>query len=452
MNEPKKDLSLLNSWELYSSSLLVEYQQSLEEGKDVESYRALVECVDRLPLSQEKEDLADAIFRLIYAAPQRADYPYTEPSNLEEIRELRDGYVVCGARPDDETIKKKLTGAWEGRVIGCMLGKPLEGVHTPHIQAFFKATGNWPIRRYANSVDNTTELQLSNDVGKKLALTGWYTDLISYAPFDDDTNYTVLAAQILEKYGRNFTPDDVRKSWELLQPKTSYCTAERVAVRNFNLGYFPPDSAVYKNPYREWIGAQIRGDYFGYINPGDPETAAEMAWRDASISHVKNGIYGEMFIAAAIAAAAVTEDKKTVLRAGLGQIPKTSRLYEAVSKVIDLWENGVNVNEFFADLHSRWNEYNPHDWCHTISNAEIVSACLLFCEGFDSSIGTAVEQGFDTDCNGATVGSIFGMLRGSDAIDKKWLIPINGTVDTTITGVGRTTVEGLVEQMFQHMA
>ena len=126
-----------------------------------------------------------------------------------------------------------------------------------------------------------------------------------------------------------------------------------------------------------------------------------------------------MFIAAAIAAAAVTEDKKTVLRAGLGQIPKTSRLYEAVSKVIDLWENGVNVNEFFADLHSRWNEYNPHDWCHTISNAEIVSACLLFCEGFDSSIGTAVEQGFDTDCNGATVGSICGMLRGSDAIDNR---------------------------------
>ena len=452
MNEPKKNLSLLHSWELYSSSLPVEFRQSTEEGKDVESYRILMESVDKLPVSQEKEDLADAIFRLICSAPQRADYPYEEPSDLEGIRALRDGYTVTGARPKGAELKQKLTGAWEGRVIGCMLGKPVEGVKTPGIRKFFQATGNWPIRRYALSTDNTPELIETNDVGRRLNETGWYPDLISYAPFDDDTNYTVLAAQVIEKYGRGFTPDDVRKCWELLQPKTSYCTAERVAIRNFNLGYFPPDSAVYKNPYRQWIGAQMRGDYFGYVNPGDPETAADMAWRDASISHVKNGIYGEMFIAAAIAAAAVTDDAEAALRAGLGQIPKTSRLYEAVMKVIDSRKRGVTAEAFFADLHRRWNEYDPHDWCHTISNAEIVSACLLYCGDFDSCIGTAVEQGFDTDCNGATAGSIFGMLRGAGAIDDRWVAPIHGTVDTTITGVGCTTVEGLVEQMLRHMA
>jgi hypothetical protein len=131
-----------------------------------------------------------------------------------------------------------------------------------------------------------------------------YADEINGMPIDDDTNYMVLAQEVIEKYGRDFTPHDMSRAWLKYQAKDAYCTAERVAFVNFISGYEPPQSAVYKNPYREWIGAQIRGDYFGYINPGNPKLAAEMAWRDASISHVKNGIYGEMWVSAMLAIAA----------------------------------------------------------------------------------------------------------------------------------------------------
>ena len=87
------------------------------------------------------------------------------------------------------------------------------------------------------------------------------------------------------------------------------------------LAIAPPHSATHRNPYREWIGAQIRGDFFGYAMPGRPGRAAELAWRDACISHVRNGIYGEMWVAAMVAAAAVTDDPRAVVAEGLAQVP-----------------------------------------------------------------------------------------------------------------------------------
>ncbi len=113
-------------------------------------------------------------------------------------------------------------------------------------------------------------------------------------------------------------------------------TAEKVAYRNFTLGIWPPHSALFRNPFREWIGAQIRADIFGYVMPGQPEKAAELAFRDASISHDKNGIYGEMFVAAMIAAAFGASNAESIVNAGLNEIPEESRLAAAV-RATQLW-------------------------------------------------------------------------------------------------------------------
>lgn len=51
------------------------------------------------------------------------------------------------------------------------------------------------------------------------------------------------------------------------------------------------------NEYNDWIGAQIRADLYGWVCPGRPALAAELARRDVSLSHRGEGLHGAAFIA-----------------------------------------------------------------------------------------------------------------------------------------------------------
>ncbi len=441
--------SAIHDWELYVSSVMNEYQQSFDEGLDIEQYKDIFSDISKLPKGEIKKKFGDVIFEIIINAEQRKDYKYTEPSELSNIRELRKPYKDIIFDKID-SLESKLLGAWTGRICGCMLGKTVEGIRSDEFIPFLKETGNYPMHRYILKTDIE-----GLDLGKyKFPLARRpYADKIDGMPSDDDTTYTVLSQKIIGKYGRDFTPMHVAQAWLKYQPKDAYCTAERVAFCNFVRGYQPPYSAVYKNPYREWIGAQIRTDYYGYINPGNPELAAEMAWRDASISHVKNGIYGAMFIAAMLAVAAVTSNIEDIVLSGLAQIPHTSRLHEEIMFVYDSYKNGVSQKDCFDAIREKYDEYTEYGWCHTNSNAMIVVASLLYGEGdYGKSICMAVEAAFDTDCNGATVGSILGMANGIESIPKYWTEPINNKLRTTIFGTEVVNITDLVQKTLEHVA
>ncbi len=426
----------------YHKLLETEYRQSVEEGLDIEQYKALFEAVMNMENSEYKAKMADVLFEIVRDAETREGYPYNEPSDLEGIKALRKPYTFEKKMPDADILREKILGAWYGRICGCLLGKPVEGVKYAELTDFLKTSGNYPMTRYI----------CRKDIDREGIRTSCLADELEFAPWDDDTNYVVLAQHVIETYGRDFTPRDVIISWQEKQALTSYFTAEKVALVNFTNNYQPPVSAIYKNPFREWIGAQIRGDYFGYINPGNPEMAAEMAWRDASISHVKNGIYGEMFVSAMLACAAVTDNMRDVILGGLAEIPATSRLYESIVRLVARFDAGVSKEEAFADIHATWNDRDGHEWCHTISNALVVVASLLYGEyDYGRSICMSVETGFDTDCNGATVGSILGMLLGEKGIGEEWKAPTHGILDTTISGATRSEISALAEKTLEHL-
>jgi len=433
-NREAKDYASMGHWELYSSALRIEHRQLHDEGRDVAQYKPLVEEIAKLPPSSARGTLADAAADLLFSAPMHPDYPYEEPSDLPGIQAARqpfDGPALCPpARPDAEKIR----GAWRGRIAGCLLGKPVEGIRTAELHPLLKESNNFPMRRYIHSTD----------VPERMKGRCW-ADTVPCAPADDDTNYTAMSACVLlPRYGRDFTPDHVIGTWLRAQRKDAYCTAERVAFLNRVNGFTPPASATHKNPYREWIGAQIRADDYGYINPGNPSVAADMAWRDACVSHTKNGIYGAMFVAAMLAAAAVCDDVREVIQRGLAEIPLKSRLYEAVHEILAMCEAAKSMDDCAASIHSRWDENDAHDWCHTIPNAMIVTAALLCGGDFSQSICMAVQCGFDTDCNGATVGSIAGMMAGAQGIPAVWTKPLGGKLETDIFGVGTIEIAELV--------
>ena len=449
-SKPKARLAGL-PWLRYAPDLHVELEQCRDEGKDVSGLAERIAAIQSMPEDDPRREIEAA--RLLdetIALPVRADFPYMEPSDLEAIRHERpDGPRRRPVSLSGDDLFDRVYGAWLGRCAGCLLGKPVEGWMRERLLGFNRAIGNYPIRSYMSS-------RHSEDIRRRFEIRDepyWdggpvpWINNVECAPADDDTNYTLISLLLLERFGPTFTPDDVAVTWLGRLPLLQLCTAERIAYRNFTSLIAPPASASRRNVYREWIGAQIRGDFFGYVSPGEMERAAGMAWRDACISHVKNGIYGEMWVAAMLAAAYTTGDMREIIRLGLGEIPARSRLAAAINEAL-LWpEQGLTWEQALDRIHRRWDEANPHHWGHTIPNAVIVSVALLYGEGdLGKSLGIAISGAFDTDCNGATVGSIVGLVRGAGALPEQWTEPLRDHLRSGVRGFERVPISELAER------
>lgn len=438
-------------WLRYADDLHIELDQAHEEGKDTSGLEAEINEIQALdPNDPTREVRAGLLLDKTQTLPARKGYGYVEPSDLTGIRAARPANRFPLSSYADERLFDKIYGAWLGRSAGCLLGQPVEGWKKERLLGFIKDTNHYPLHSYMSSDVPQEILDKYRIQNRGQVYGGSYINWINNVKHmveDDDMNYTIIGLAILEKYGYDFSPEDVAEAWLMNLPLLHVCTAERIAYKNFINLIEPPKSGSYRNVYREWIGAQIRADLFGYANPGNTEKAAEMAWRDASISHVKNGIYGEMWVAAMLAAAAVTDDIEQVLLAGLAEVPERSRLAEDVHRVIAWKKDGIGWEEASDRIHRQYDEDKPHHWCHTNSNAMIVALGLLFGDrDFEKSIGMAVSCAFDTDCNGATVGSVLGMMHGAKALPEKWVSPLNDLIKSGVDGFGLVRLSELAER------
>ena len=406
-----------------------------EEGYDTAEAAQHLQAISG---HEEMREARRAIGDLLRRLPMRADFGYHEPSSLSGIR---------AARPDGPRqlrgkvtrLKDRTLGAWLGRSAGCLLGKPCEGWPRRDIESALRALGEWPLSAYWPRRETLPDGLAFRDEPRAEGVFPYpppentcLRENITRMERDDDMDYPIIGLSILEEHGPGFTTNDVGNAWLERLPYHCVYTAERVTYRNLVNGIQPPASASHANPYREWIGAQIRADVWGWVAPGNPELAAELAFRDASLSHTKNGIYGEMFFAALLAAAFVEKDLHKLIEIALTEIPANCRLREAVLDTVEWCDQDPDWEITWAKINTKYGHYHG---VHTINNAAIVLMGLLHSGGdYEKAIAIAVMGGWDTDCNGATAGSVMGTILGARTLPRKWIAPLHNRISSIVIG------------------
>ncbi len=337
--------------------------------------------------------------------------------------------------------KNRIKAAWEGRISGCLLGKPVEMMSMregkEYVEVFLKEANSFPLRDYINYIESPYIRGVN---------IGCCKGKIKKAEQDDDITYLVLALMMLENHGLDLNTDDVARSWINLLPAGATFTAEREAylklLTHIDMAYqfggerkFDLD-LINENEFNDWIGAQIRIDMYGWVLPGNASLAADLARRDAQLSHRGCAVECSAYIAALAACIPGSDSRDQAVEEALNFINKDS---EAVEAVRIAQENKSN------NLDPILKKYEGMSPVHSLNNlAIVVWAFLSFQDSFDEAIGEAVAAGWDTDCNGATVGGLVGLDLGE--VPEKWTKPWQGKVSTAISGLGELKLEDLVDR------
>lgn len=427
------------TWVQPEDLLLHEFVQSRAEGRDVADLeRRWVDSTGRsldAPVSGAADQPADADTRrlAVEMLDQLDQLPLVDdPDHPESLDVIIAGWTDAG--PDERPVVSaddRVRGAWWGRAAGCLLGKPVEKIPREGIETIARETGNWPVHGYFTAQGLTATTAEQWPWNRRSAPTS-LVENIDGMPEDDDLNYPLLNLALLEAHGAGLDTEQVAQSWLSDLPAGRVFTAERAAYRNLLQAVDLSEVARVRNPFREWIGALIRGDVFGWVLPGAPYAAARLAWRDARLSHTRNGVYGEMWAAALASASLVAADMDELLASALRVVPSGSELAQAIIFGTELGSRDASLEDRLDALHA---SYGHLHWVHTLNNAATIACALASSRGdFGAGISFAVMAGWDTDSVGATVGSVLGGLNGRAALPSEWVDRLDNRIDTSLPG------------------
>lgn len=340
------------------------------------------------------------------------------------------------------TYLDKVHGAWLGAAAGGALGMSVEGMKKEPLQEYLTSLGQWPLEGYIQKPPP------ERDPARKQ----WYTveawGRPGFGP-DDDTLYQIANLLLLEEKGPEISSQDIADKWlaSFSVFEAQNCgRAVRVAEQRLKQGVRPPESGRHEKG--EYMGGQMKGEFWGYVLPGNPQAAAEYGRRDAEVAFHTDGVYGEMFMAALVAEAFFESDPAKLLETGLRAIPQDCDYAKCMRDVMawheqwpDDWEK---THEQIA---AKWAPEGDEKDRKVFPNNAVNALALLYGGGdFGRTISIAVMAGWDTDTNAGDVGPVMGVILGAKRIPAQWIEPIGNDFRCDVRGAEEWKIDELARR------
>lgn len=307
---------------------------------------------------------------------------------------------------NSERFATQIHAGWLAQIVGGALGTAIEGYTSQQLKAKFG-----DIHHYVRT-PNT---------------------------YNDDITFEIAFLSAFEREGYTISSDAIAEEWVALVP--SGWSAEEIAIKNIRSGFYPPLSGSLHNPFKEWIGAQMRGAICGMVAPGNPKLAAELAWKDGIVSHENNGVLGEIFNAVFVSLSFVETDVRKIVEQSVAAIPSDSEYYHFVATALEWCKQHEDWHTTWALCEEKFVEFN---WIHAYPNAMAEVVALWYGNGdFDQTMHIIATVGQDVDCNAAQIATVIGIIGGFEAIDKKWTEPLGDVLNTYIRGMKTSTISEL---------
>ncbi len=381
-------------------------------GYDVSRAEALLPEGIRLAAEGNRPELralTACLLAALFDSPPLDGHPYfgyAHPDRWEDILAAMDAPDPRPSPHPIPNLAQRIFHGWLGQLAGGAFGTCIEGYHSRQIERLYGEINGY---------------------------------IVPPETMNDDVVYELVFLDVFERLGRQLTSQEIGLEW--LRQIPFGWSAEWAALENLRRGIIPPQSGSFRNPYCDFIGAQMRGMVCGMLAPGWPLEATRLAHLDGVVSHAANGVYGEMYAAALTALAFVEADPRRLIIQAARYLPQQSEYRAVIHECLEALHQYPDYRSAWAALDVRFETYN---WMHAYPNLAADLLALWFGGGdFSHSFKILAHAGLDVDCNAGLVGNVLGIIGG---VPPQWADPLGNLLETYLPGKERISIRALAER------